>query len=89
MRLIDADALIAEFNGFEVDPHGTAALVHWQPTVDAVKVIRCLECKYYDKHFSAVEVNDGKYSVPLPGCKLLNIVTKDDFYCAMGELKDE
>lgn len=53
MRLIDADAMIADL--LTVDPH-FEAMVHWcctvvdaQPTVDAVEVVRCKDCKNYKK----------------------------------------
>lgn len=52
MRLIDADAMIADL--LTVDPH-FETMVHWcctvvdaQPTVDAVEVIRCKDCKCFD-----------------------------------------
>ena len=50
MRLIDADAL---------PRHGQrGGLVHWKdienaPTIDAVEVVRCKECKHWDNEDDA------------------------------------
>lgn len=52
MRLIDADALMYAVDG---NPLTTDSLKEYvrstvkaQPTVDAVPVIRCKDCKYYE-----------------------------------------
>ena len=46
MRLIDADALkLADFQDFSNTD--VFAAIYAQPTVDAVPVVRCRECKYY------------------------------------------
>lgn len=55
MRLIDADALIYHFG--EVDDNDTkrwdlfitAEEMEEQPTVDAVPVIRCKDCKWFGR----------------------------------------
>lgn len=52
-RLIDADALIESMTKFsnatgEDMTHGIF-YAHIAPTIDAVPVIRCKECKYRDK----------------------------------------
>ena len=53
MRLIDADAMVADL--LTVDPK-YKTMIDWcrrvleaQPTVDAVPVIRCRDCKYWRK----------------------------------------
>lgn len=53
MRLIDADRLIEELNEMQVEGDelykglGKAKLiVCYQPTVDAVPVVRCKDCKW-------------------------------------------
>ena len=49
-RLIDADALIAEYDRVHIGPAGGARkLMVDAPTVDAVEVVRCKDCKYYKK----------------------------------------
>lgn len=48
MRLIDADALLAEYDRIHVGEPGRARkLIEEQPTVDAVDVVRCKDCKYF------------------------------------------
>ena len=51
MRLIDADALIAqaEEDMFACEAEQFAAMVSWIPTIDAVPVARCKDCKHYDE----------------------------------------
>lgn len=47
MRLIDADALRAEFLENRCNLHG-AITVDEMPTVDAVSVVRCKDCKNWN-----------------------------------------
>lgn len=53
MRLIDADALVKDlrenyiFTGFNELLDDFASAIRSQPTVDAVPVIRCKDCKWY------------------------------------------
>lgn len=51
-----------------------------QPTVDAVPVCRCCDCKWcdYPAH------NSTKY-----GCKLFDRCVKPDWFCADGERKSD
>lgn len=53
MRLIDADALL---NRMQEDPlfdlverYGVSGVIEAEPTVDAVSIIRCKDCKYRDE----------------------------------------
>ena len=78
MRLIDADALIAEYDRVHVGkPGGARKLMEEAPTVDAVEVVRCKDCKRYCK--SAIGMDD---------CLLLCVDVKPDDYCSHGERKD-
>ena len=43
------------------------------PSVDAVKVVRCKDCKYHDVKFQ--------------GCGRLCMYVSDEFYCEHGEKK--
>ena len=52
-------------------------MIDEQPTVDAVEVVRCKDCKKYIKDFS------------LDLCSLLHLTKGDDFYCADGERREE
>lgn len=59
MRLIDADALKEELNSWAVDltkskfPHyikdDADCIIDNAPTIDAVPVIRCKDCRWWDK----------------------------------------
>lgn len=84
MRTIDVDEAIINF-GFEWDdiPPTREEFVRFlkkQPTVDAVPVVRCRECKYssYDEIFGNRWCNSHL------GCRKV----KDDGYCYLGERKE-
>lgn len=51
MRLIDADALLKRLQNdplFDlVERYGVSGVINAEPTVDAVPVIRCKDCKWY------------------------------------------
>ena len=86
MRVIDADEAIINF-GFEWDdiPPTREEFVRFfkkQPTVDAVPIVRCRECKHYD-----TADFDGNI---LCGCTLHSAmldITPDSF-CSYGERKE-
>ena len=77
-RLIDANALKKRVSELIV-PDWTRTLIRsWldsAPTVDAVPVVRCKDCKHYD----------GKW------CLLLDMVNSDmgDWFCAYGERRTD
>ena len=49
-RLIDANALIAEYDRVHIGEPGKARkLMENAPTVDAVEVVRCRDCKHWHK----------------------------------------
>lgn len=84
MRLIDVDEAIINF-GFEWDdiPPTREEFVRFlkkQPTVDAVPVVRCRECKYRFK-------NNGHSK---DGCPIIdaNIWMDDDDFCSHGEREE-
>lgn len=90
MRLIDADALIQIFEAdekaladreFQLAAIGAANTVRKMPTVDAVQVVRCKDCKY---HFY-----DKKYDISYCSRKDYGYGWKDDDYCSMAERKEE
>ena len=92
MKLIDADALLKHAGIFEVKARargcGNSILnlakawlwneVNIAPTIDAVPVVRCRECK---KHSEA----NGKHY-----CKFWRMYCPDDsdFFCKAGERKE-
>lgn len=79
MRLIDADALIAEMHNITLkdgeDRRTFYEVIERQPTIDAVNVVRCRECKHF--------VDEGFY------CAQNILPMFDHFYCYYGEREDE
>ena len=83
MRLIDADKLRKDvldlpncYNGFSdtYDKAMIVDLVDEQPTVDAVEVVRCKDCKYYEETDSRI----GTCLLTISGAEV-------DGFCAWGE----
>ena len=76
MRLIDADVLPKEISWDKIENTAFWETINEQPTIDAVPVIRCKDCKWYEF--------DEKLHCGLPhGVRL-----KDD-YCSDAERKEE
>ena len=93
MRLIDADALMdvirqheyrlatkqgsIDYGMFTI---GIQQAVDEQPTVDAVPVVRCKDCKHYEIHKPKVLENCERkgYIIPM----------KPDDFCSYGERKE-
>ena len=80
MRLIDADTLMDEANSDRSYGYVDAKQISEAPTVDAVPVVRCRECKYRFK-------NNGHDK---SGCPIIdaNIWMDDDDFCSHGERKE-
>lgn len=85
-RLIDADELLT---AFPVDDEPTLTkscvrmTIRHMPTVDAVPVVRCKDCKYQDKGENESESwNVCNYR------PWLYFSINDDDYCSNGERKD-
>ena len=78
MRLIDADALLAEYDRQHEGQTGTARkLIEDAPTVDAVEVVRCKDCRHMEKS------QYGRY------CQIWGMYNGhgDDGFCCYGERK--
>ena len=107
MRLIDADALMRVYQEV-LCPHVSCAdcsflmddgncrfetMIREAPTIDAVPVIRCRECKYWGDEAGELQRSDG---VLFARCKVHNYLldgrhtgwcpTENDF-CSYGERK--
>ena len=88
MRLIDADRAIeivrsrgiAHPNAYHLTNYATLILRE-APTVDAVPVVRCKDCKHYEIHKPKVLENCERngYIIPM----------KPDDFCSYGERKNE
>ena len=85
MRLIDADALIQRRN--HAKRYSPEMYVIGQgyvmdaPTIDAVQVVRCGECRYRE----LAKVNCKGYTI----CPASGMEITDDDYCSYGERKEE
>lgn len=80
MRLIDADALIDAL-GISDEDIVFEAILEDEPTVDAVQVVRCKDCRYYQ---------DNNNGYPHNECRWRSDETPDaDDFCSMAERKDD
>ena len=57
MRLIDADAIIKEANADGAYGYVDAWQIADAPTIDAVEVVRCKDCKYFKTRLCENEDN--------------------------------
>lgn len=78
-RLIDADALIAEYDRVHIGEPGKARkLIADAPTVDAVEVVRCRDCIGRSTWY-----NDAEYGCAI--CGMSGMYPKsEDGYCSYG-----
>ena len=79
MRLIDADAL-PKYTGYALSADEVATAVENAPTIDAVPVVRCKNCKHRyitgsTTHYYVCDFMDAEYN--------------DNGYCHHGERKDD
>lgn len=79
-RLIDANALIKEGNEDGAYGYVDTFQIANAPTVDAVEVVRCRECRY----------RFGNNGHSKNGCPIIdaNIWMDDDDFCSHGERKE-
>lgn len=95
MRIVDADALIEDIKSFwdwdSIDGitattvlKQTMTDISHAPTIDAVPVVRCKDCKWFDKQRCVCHnprYGDGYANYQPPN-------TNDEYWCADGERKD-
>ena len=94
MRLIDGDALMYEANSDGAYGYVDAKQISEAPTIDAVEVLRCRDCKYWGDEDGKLQRSDG---VLFARCKVHNYLidgrhtgwcpTENDF-CSYGERKE-
>jgi hypothetical protein len=77
MLLIDVNALIeeSESGGWDIDLKELRMILKYVPTIDAVPVVRCKECEYYN--ITCCSSGTG-------WCENMDMGVSDDFYCANG-----
>ena len=92
MRLIDADALIGNTiiggrrNNKTIIRYIVTNIVQNAPTVDAVPVIRCKDCKFSKAYYHGSESNLGMFTyLCTQGLYGMNA----DDYCSRAERKEE
>ena len=95
MRLIDADALHRKVK-METNPYGKPTIdydsgvkvLEWidkAPTIDAVEVVRCKDCKHYmPQKKSAHWENRASYCN-----RFVRIKVRPNDFCSYGERKNE
>ena len=95
MRLIDADALknaLIECTPYAIDPvyrntnsnidmFTAMEILDELPTIDAVPVVRCGECRYRE----LAKVNCKGYTI----CPASGMEITDDDFCSYGERKED
>lgn len=96
-RLIDADKLMEELDNIvytrkSSDRHllQIISAIQNAPTVDAVEVIRCKNCKKWERN-TLVFTDCGTCSENTFGDYegYLNVGTNEDYFCGLGERKDD
>ena len=84
-RLIDADALIKEANSDGTYGYVDAKQIADAPTIDAVKIVRCKDCKHYrPQKKSAHWENRTNYCN-----RIVTIKVQPYDFCSHGERKNE
>lgn len=90
MRLIDADALASALNNGRLEEQTGRAvpfnagvafaltMVEYAPTIDAVPVVRCKDCKWWTKQEESIQ---GR-------CALAGIYPTGGWYCGNGKRED-
>lgn len=82
-RLIDANALIAEYDRVHIGEPGKARkLIEDAPTVEAVEIVRCRDCKYYYDHGANRDCCCHRSKC---GKQVFYIKFKADDFCSYGE----
>lgn len=94
MRLIDADALLKDLKDYRIYDANTyygfncaVDAIKEAPTVDAVPVVRCGDCKY----FSGSDDKEGE-ATAIGNCRnesVRKFPCNANFFCAYGERREE
>ena len=83
MRLIDADKLIEVLNKKSVPFNANVNdAILTAPTVDAVEVVRCKDCKYRDKCHKNISIREYDKDIECNYAKFEKLT-----YCSFGERK--
>ena len=100
MRTIDADYVLGKIGEYAMHPNEELVnnlaiafdIVVDAPTIDAVEVVRCKDCKYFEFD-SWAKVNEIPIIVAHEICKFwgsgCGCKTDSDGYCSFGERKED
>lgn len=95
MRLIDADKVKFRFphwfdnNGILTVPYSSCKnALDNAPTVDAVPVVRCRDCKNWEPYGSKAARNIGDPLERYGGCKVWHGGHLESDFCSYGERKE-
>lgn len=85
MRPIDADALVEAIKDY---PYGFRGMIVCdiakQPTIDAVPVVRCKDCKHYEF------ADNRAFGMPVKRCEWTGFEDVDDNdFCSRGERNED
>lgn len=96
MRLIDGDALKERFEMLSYDDWNQGANTTWArafgesadvvecaPTIDAVEVVRCEDCRWWERDYQP------RYHPDERPCNIVGMGTPPDWFCADGERRDD
>ena len=84
-RLIDADVLMNEANSDGAYGYVDAKQISEAPTIDAVEIVRCRDCKHYrPQKKSAHWENRANYCN-----RIVTIKVRPYDFCSYGERKDD
>ncbi len=80
MRLIDADALLQEFNSTKLYKLTSKfeQMIRYAPTIDAVSVVRCRDCVFGNEDGRCEPITNG----------LVREYTKPNDFCSYGKRKE-
>ena len=81
-RLIDADAL-PKYTGYALSADEVAMAVENAPTIDAVPVVRCKDCKHCEYASNRIPTEQAWV------CYKLGIDVEQDWFCSNGERRDD
>ena len=91
MRIIDADALGVGRCSKDILPdaycagwNGLIGLIEKAPTIDAVPVVRCWECKHW-KPSGSKAGNSFSYMEYIGGCEFTKYCRRESDFCSYGE----
>ena len=79
-RLVDADELKLELKWLKIDTpvyHDVMSTIDEMPTVNAVEVVRCKDCRWFE--------NDGYHT----NCQIIRFCVEADDYCSRGERRED